>query len=122
MPFCSFSLSQQSWSADIWRAHCSRQSKTWFSKKKPELEKKSDFKKKTLSFEKNLSLKNKLSFENIWVFLKKNPEFWKKSELKKKREFWKNGQSFKKCFKIKKKLGFNKGKNYRYENKTPNLK
>ena len=46
----------------------------------------------------------------------------KKIWVKKNREFWKNGLSFKKYFKIKKKLGFNKGKDYRYENKTPNLK
>ena len=51
------------------------QKKAWVGKK---------ILKKPLSFEKKSEFKKKLSFENIWVFLKKNPEFWKKSELKKK--------------------------------------
>ena len=64
-------------------------------------DKKLGFQKKNRVWKKNLSFeKNTLSFENIWVFLKKNPECWKNLSFKKNREFWKN-LSFKKCFKIK---------------------
>ena len=63
-PFCSFSLSQQSWSADIWHAHCSRQSKTWFSKQ-------------SLSWKKNLSLKKKRVLKTSEFFLKKTLSFEK---------------------------------------------
>ena len=58
---------------------------------------------KKLSFEKNLS------FKNNGVFLKRPLSFQK---------IW----LLKNVLKSRKNLGFYKGKNYRYENKTPNLK
>ena len=77
--------------------------------KKPEIWKKQSELKKNMSFEKNLGFfKKNLSFEKkIWVLkkawvLKKNPEFWK---------IW-----------VLKKLELLQRKNYRSENKTPNLK
>ena len=59
--------------------------------------------------------------KKIWLFLKKTWVLKKKSEFKKRHEFWKKTLSFEKIW-VLKKLELLQRKNYRSENKTPNLK
>ena len=98
------------------------------------LEKTSEFEKKTLSFEKrlgfwknlrfeknNLSLKKNMSFEKNLGFFNKNLSFEKKIWVLKKTWVLKKNPEFWKIW-VLKKLELLQRKNYRSENKTPNLK
>ena len=59
----------------------------------------------------------KLGFgKNLWVWKKKNPEFWKTSGFLKKPEIWKKKSEFKKNMSFEKNLGFFK-KNLSFEKK-----